>query len=755
MPLSVSSDDWLWLTFQSLRGLMQARTRLLSVVALDVALSFLGESAIAQQNTTSVITALSAVSSTPTAAIPGRSNMKVVGGGARTNWSGNGSLLTQTQPDTTQMPWLGWIASGMEHGVPDPATLTVYGISLDDPNDIWNVLVVTQTGPMASHPVVTATLPAGVAMTSGGCFVNWHATSHPVGNLLTASFPASVSSWECRSKDHSIPSPASITAYVIGIQPKRPEIPLPLVRITSATSQVTNHPEVIALGAPGWVVTGGGANALPADPYGAGQLLTGTFPVTAPGSATPVGWAATAKDHAVASPGTVRAFAVNLQFPPPVQPVQSIQVAGAPRQGPLGAPAIPTLINPVPNAAVGNLSVRFQWQPGAAEPVGARYEICVSGVNQPCPGPDATIFKPTGAPVAEPLPQKPVSPRPGAEGSQRPIGTSGTAPYFYSATLPTRFQGRRLEWSVIACTPSLQVTTIHAASEVCTGSSRRAFTMPLPPLALNAPGNDTELPNLTPTFSWTYGNQDGVDHFLVCIGQVGLQCPVEPTLEAHLLVAVVEGALQFTAREDLAPFMGQMLQWSVAACSAELGCTYQKPSRRFRVPIPDGSFEAIYQVTQSAKCKNCHQMSSRNDVYERHIKLGRFTREQVPPNMVNFAQRQNEHGENIDICAGCHSAATGFANNWRAPVNASFDRSDVGQFCNSIMNGVSSLSLAGREHLELDGRIAWAVERIPGLGLEGWRHLVARWYVAQRCPCDPGSSDHGCAGARKRGQFTP
>ena len=133
--------------------------------------------------------------------------------------------------------------------------------------------------------------------------------------MLTASFPSSTTTWECRGKDHGVAGPAAITAFVVGIRPKRAGIQLPLVRITTATSTVSSHPDVVASGVPGWIVTGGGALASSADPTGWGDLLTASYPVVVTGTSIPMGWRAVAKDHAVASPGTVQAFAVSLGFP--------------------------------------------------------------------------------------------------------------------------------------------------------------------------------------------------------------------------------------------------------------------------------------------------------------------------------------------------------------------------------------------------------------------------------------------------------
>jgi hypothetical protein len=281
-----------------------------------------------------------------------------VGGGARANWAGNGSLLTQTAPSADSVA--SWSAAAKEHLAADPAALDLYAIYLAAPPADWEVVVHQATGAVAPHPVASVSLPPGYVMTGGGCTSNWKSTPAAAGNLLTASFPSSNTTWECRGKDHGVPSPASLTAYVIGIRPVRAGVPLPLMQITRARSEPASHPTAFAPALAGHVVTGGGALALPARPQDAGQLLTGSFPELRPAqlpsgsslsfgflgqagftqAVTPSGWRATSKDHAYASPGTVEAFAINLRFgdaatglgvahTPPSAPTQQRASAGA------------------------------------------------------------------------------------------------------------------------------------------------------------------------------------------------------------------------------------------------------------------------------------------------------------------------------------------------------------------------------------------------------------------------------------------
>jgi hypothetical protein len=234
---------------------------------------------------------------------------KLIGGGAWVDWHGAGNLLKQTSPGGLQK----WAASAKDHEVSDPAALTVYALGLRDPDNAWETVVVEATSAVAPQPEATAMLPPNFALLGGGCRVNVDDLSP--GNLLTASFPASLSSWECRAKDHLVSSPASVTAFVIGIRPRDPNVPLPQVQIDSATSEVIAHPhaEVRPAGS-GFVVTGGGARANigPAD---TGQLLTQSAPLLPEGGGTdPAGWVAGSKDHMVSDPASITAFVVSVRF---------------------------------------------------------------------------------------------------------------------------------------------------------------------------------------------------------------------------------------------------------------------------------------------------------------------------------------------------------------------------------------------------------------------------------------------------------
>src|ERR1051326_451526 len=159
-----------------------------------------------------LFTATSGVTPHPSVDLTVPAPFKIIGGGAIDNWSGYGNLLTAAYPKNLQT----WSAAGKDHEESSPASITAFALAINDSANEWDVVIRSETSDPAPHPSVVATLPPGYVMTGGGAFVNWHGA----GNLLTASFPNSDSSWEARSKDHDIPDPAAITSYVIGIRNK-------------------------------------------------------------------------------------------------------------------------------------------------------------------------------------------------------------------------------------------------------------------------------------------------------------------------------------------------------------------------------------------------------------------------------------------------------------------------------------------------------------------------------------------------------
>ena len=143
-----------------------------------------------------------------------------IGGGAYASYGGGpGALLTESRPWSDLS---GWTGSSKDHKYANNHYLYVYaiGLKLDgvDKYTLHNqIRIVQNTSQIQQHPNVGATLPSGYALIGGGARVNWSGA----GNLLTESYPSG-STWNASSKDHLLTSPASITAYAIGIRQNIP-----------------------------------------------------------------------------------------------------------------------------------------------------------------------------------------------------------------------------------------------------------------------------------------------------------------------------------------------------------------------------------------------------------------------------------------------------------------------------------------------------------------------------------------------------
>ena len=413
----------------------------------------------------------------------------------------------------------------------------------------------------------------------------------------------------------------------------------------------------------------------------------------------------------------------------------------------LGGPPPAELVGPSPAITLTTPNVRFQWRAGAGLTGAARYEICVRRVDRPCTDPEALVIRPTGTLLTEsPIPEIRID-QFGNRTYDQAAGTGdgATPPFYFQATLPIQMQGRRLNWSITTCVPSNQ-------AEACTESVLRPFTYPLPFPVPQAPTDNTVLTApLRPTFTWSVANPQGVESYLLCLAFAGVVCPTAPTAQPNVVVGPVTGTTQMQPQQGFfSSLMGKSLQWRVAACNAELGCTPYTTARSFKVPILDGTFDAIYAVTQNEKCTNCHHMHNRNAVYQRHIALGRFpdnedTNVALEP-WVTLPKTDGEkflglQAKSKAVCGECHTAALGFADGWRAPHDVDFNEPISAPFCQRLVAPRYNFGFEGEDesgflHLRNDGLVSWAVSRIPGLGVARWQQNIDAWRGAG-APCPP------------------
>jgi hypothetical protein len=224
---------------------------------------------------------------------------KIVSGGAVDHYPHWGNMLTCSYtPDGRT-----WIAKGKDHGVSEPAPIEADVIALFDPNDLWDVTYQSAIVGPAEHPAGTVSLPPGYTLTGGGACANWSTA----GSFLTSSYPQDSSTWFAESKDDYAPEAVTLTIIVIGIRPRN-LVSMPDVRIFSSTSAVADIPSTSVAVDSSYLMLGGGCQVLWTEP---GNLLTACLPTDL---AT---WSAASKDHMVASPARIVAYAIGIKPLPP------------------------------------------------------------------------------------------------------------------------------------------------------------------------------------------------------------------------------------------------------------------------------------------------------------------------------------------------------------------------------------------------------------------------------------------------------
>ena len=126
------------------------------------------------------------------------------------------------------------------------------------------------------------------------------------GGLLTASYPnEDLSGWLVSAKDHVNADQFLLTAFAIGlkIDGMTREQLMNNISVTFADSPAEDHPEAFGSVPPGYVLISGGFRVASYT----GNLGTASFPDN--DNAT---WRARSKDHLVADPTTIRAYAIGL-----------------------------------------------------------------------------------------------------------------------------------------------------------------------------------------------------------------------------------------------------------------------------------------------------------------------------------------------------------------------------------------------------------------------------------------------------------
>ncbi|MFJ2260904.1 hypothetical protein ACIOKD_21605 [Streptomyces sp. NPDC087844] len=143
----------------------------------------------------------------------------------------------------------------------------------------------------AAHPFASVRVPQGHTLIGGGFRANWRDPrgGHTEGNRATASYPRSQGAWTARSKDHRVSGSCTIDAYAVCVKSSfvvagvRYTVDVRTDFAESEGGPVPHPSAALALPASGHVLTGIGAEALPAEPGSLLWRLGPTADGTSPG----------------------------------------------------------------------------------------------------------------------------------------------------------------------------------------------------------------------------------------------------------------------------------------------------------------------------------------------------------------------------------------------------------------------------------------------------------------------------------------
>jgi hypothetical protein len=176
-----------------------------------------------------------------------------ISGGVQANQGASplGQYVTTSEPVTSQQCYAnntceqvvtGWTVASKDHINPSP--WWIIG-SLTTLPKVWTIggvpwhietWVSNASSAVLPHPSATVSLPPDFALTSVGAFVNWQTSPTAAGNLLWDLKPRpDIDGAEAASKDESIPSPASLGVFAVGMKlvpgPVPPPAPINVNRL--------------------------------------------------------------------------------------------------------------------------------------------------------------------------------------------------------------------------------------------------------------------------------------------------------------------------------------------------------------------------------------------------------------------------------------------------------------------------------------------------------------------------------------------
>lgn len=236
-------------------------------------------------------------SNMPSARVTIPKGYKIIGGGAKVNYSnGAGCLLTESYPDGGS-----WVAKAKAHLVNFNATITAYALAIYDPNDQWDIRVFQNTGPTSNTPEATVSVDEGYVLSGGGVKSNWSGA----GILVTASYPTTSNTWRSKGKAHGVDERANITVYAIGIRPRHGCSKKLTNKIFQSTSDVSLEPTGHMAVHKEYMMTCGGVLS---NWRTKGSLLTSSWPLSKGA------WSGSSKAHEYAEKVSLDVYSIGVRF---------------------------------------------------------------------------------------------------------------------------------------------------------------------------------------------------------------------------------------------------------------------------------------------------------------------------------------------------------------------------------------------------------------------------------------------------------
>lgn len=156
-----------------------------------------------------------------------------------------------------------------------------------------------EIGTASDVPETHLKVPSGYKIISGGARINW---TDP-GLLLTASYPLDSQTWVAVGKAHQFSSKAAIEIWVLAV----PEADWDVTIETNQSSTTAQYPDAVAKVPSGYILTGGGAQALWDRNGVGGSLLTASYPFDSES------WYAKSKEHFVGEKVKIISYAIGIK----------------------------------------------------------------------------------------------------------------------------------------------------------------------------------------------------------------------------------------------------------------------------------------------------------------------------------------------------------------------------------------------------------------------------------------------------------